>query len=95
MLQKIDDYIQIPINSLLVGGNVPCEVGTTFLYTTYCCQNSNGATDCCKNVRWEPITFTIIGCVAVVIILSIICCCCCNCCKGLVDCLCCCCRNSK
>ncbi|TGZ73386.1 hypothetical protein CRM22_001545 [Opisthorchis felineus] len=75
-------------------GTVSCDVGKTFLHNTYCCTTSSGALDCCKTFRWEPITFTVLGCVAAVIIVFVICCCCCGCCGCLRELCCCCCKKN-
>ncbi|CAI2732775.1 unnamed protein product [Schistosoma spindalis] len=74
------------------GNDVNCDVGDTFLYSTYCCKDSSGEPACCKQIRWWPITITICAVILGLIIL-LVCLCCYGFCSCLLDILCCCCRR--
>ncbi|CAH8599328.1 unnamed protein product [Schistosoma turkestanicum] len=70
-------------------GTVPCDVGESFLYERYCCKTASKQDDCCKKVRWKPITITVCVVIAVLIVIWILSCIF-GLCKCLVNCLCCC-----
>nr|CAH8866708.1 unnamed protein product [Trichobilharzia regenti] len=72
--------------------NVQCNVGDTFLHSTYCCKDFSGNPACCQEFRWWPLTVTLCA-IAVAAILLFICLCCCGCCSCLSNCLSACCKN--
>ncbi|CAH8665573.1 unnamed protein product [Schistosoma guineensis] len=74
-------------------GNVSCDVGESFLYERYCCKTVFNQDDCCKKIRWKPITITVCVVVGVLILIWILSCVF-GLCKCLVDCLCCCCKKN-
>ncbi|CAH8655805.1 unnamed protein product [Schistosoma rodhaini] len=74
------------------GNGEYCDVGNTFLHSTYCCKDSSGKQACCKDFRWWPLTVTICA-VVLVLIIIFFCLCCCGCYGCLFDILCCCCGD--
>ncbi|CAH8600119.1 unnamed protein product [Schistosoma intercalatum] len=71
------------------GDGGSCDVGNTFLYSTYCCKDPSDKPACCKQFRWWPLAVTICVSILALIIISIL-----SCCYGLFSCvidiLCCC-----
>ncbi|CAH8617905.1 unnamed protein product [Schistosoma curassoni] len=74
------------------GNGEPCDVGNTFLHSTYCCKDPSDKPACCKVFRWWPLAVTICASVLALIII-LICSCCYNVFSCLIDILCCCCRR--
>ncbi|CAH8619245.1 unnamed protein product [Schistosoma margrebowiei] len=64
------------------GNGDSCDVGITFLHSTYCCKDSSDKPACCKELRWWPLAVTICAAFLVLIIIFI-----CSCCYGLFSCI--------
>nr|CAX73600.1 hypothetical protein [Schistosoma japonicum] len=79
-------YLIHESNAVTCGNGEECDVGETFMQTTYCCEDSTGKQACCKEFRWWPLTVTICS-VGLLIVIIIVC----SCCYGLCDCIFCCC----
>ncbi|CAH8627232.1 unnamed protein product [Heterobilharzia americana] len=85
-------FLIYEFQALDCGNGEQCDVGDTFLHSTYCCKDSSGIQACCKEFRWWPLTVTLCA-ITIAVILLFICLCCYGCCGCLADCLCCCCKK--